>query len=167
MTQKRTFRYGKDNGLQILELPYAGDDLSMLVLLPSELDGLANLERALTVENLDKWKRNLDETNVEVFLPRFEITFPFRLDDTLRSMGMVDAFSNQADFSGMYGGSKELCIGAVMHKAFVAVNEEGTEAAAATAVAAAAAAPAAPAPFRRHSSGNPDGSRIPCRGCSR
>jgi serpin B len=72
-------------------------------------------------------------TEVEASLPGFELTFPFRLDDTLRSMGMMDAFSERADFSGM-DGSKELFIGAVLHKAFISVNEQGTEAAAATAV---------------------------------
>jgi serpin B len=133
MTQKHKFRYGEDNGLQILELPYAGDDLSMLVLLPRETGGLAKLEESLAVENLDRWTRNLQETEVVVSLPRFEITFPFRLDDTLKSMGMVDAFSDKSDFSGM-DGSKKLYIGAVLHKAFVVVNEQGTEAAAATAV---------------------------------
>jgi serpin B len=70
---------------------------------------------------------------VDVSLPRFELTFPFRLDDSLKTMGMMDAFSDNADFSGM-DGSKELYIGAVLHKAFVIVSEQGTEAAAATAV---------------------------------
>jgi serpin B len=147
MTQKHAFRYAERNGLQILELPYAGEDLSMLVILPGELDGLAKIERALTVENLDKWTRNLVETDVVVFLPRFEITLPFRLDDILQSMGMVDAFSDQADFSGM-DGSKELFISAVLHKAFVVVNEAGTEAAAASAVLMSRGLPASPPIFQ-------------------
>ncbi|MGA2490549.1 MAG: serpin family protein [Anaerolineales bacterium] len=102
MTCKHAFKYTEDSDLQILELRYAGDDLTML------------------------------ETEVDVYLPRFELSFPFRLDDTLKSMGMVYAFSDQADFSGM-DGSQELYLGAVLHKAFVAVEEQGTEAAAATA----------------------------------
>lgn len=146
MTQRHTFRYGEQKGLRILELPYAGEDLSMLVLLPDELDGLVKLEGALTVENLDGWMRNLVETDVVVFLPRFEIILPFRLDDTLQSMGMVDAFSSKADFSGIY--KKPLFISAVLHKAFVIVNEEGTEAAAATAVIMARGLPASPPIFR-------------------
>jgi serine protease inhibitor len=133
MTQKYEFRYGECDGLQVLELPYSGDDLSMIVFLPTERDGMAKLEESMTEENLRRWIRNLWKTEVMVFLPSFEMTFPFRLDDTLISMGMVDAFSKKADFSGM-DGSKELYIGAVLHKAFVAVNEEGTEAAAATAI---------------------------------
>jgi len=134
MTQKHDFKYAEGDGLQILELPYAGDDLSMLVLLPGEKDGLARLEGSLTLDNLDRWTGALAVTEVELSLPRFELSFPFRLDDTLRSMGMLDAFSEKADFSGM-DGTRELFIGAVLHKAFVAVNEQGTEAAAATAVA--------------------------------
>jgi serpin B len=133
MTRKDTFRYAADDKLQVLELPYAGDDLSMLVLLPGEDDGLASLEESLELESLDKWTNALAEAEVEVSLPRFELTFPFRLDETLKTMGMTDAFSGNADFSGM-DGSKELFIGAVLHKAFVNVNEQGTEAAAATAV---------------------------------
>ena len=146
MTQKHEFRYGEGNGLQILELPYAGDDFSMIVLLPREIGGLVKLEESLTVENLGRWVRNLWETEVVVFLPRFEITFPFRLDDTLKSMGMVDAFSGKADFSGM--DKEPLFISAVLHKAFVAVNEEGTEAAAATAVIMARGSPSLPPIFR-------------------
>jgi serpin B len=132
MTCKHAFKYTEDSDLQILELRYAGDDLTMLVLLPKEIDGLEKLEESLTMENLDKWTKALSETEVDVYLPRFELSFPFRLDDTLKSMGMVYAFSDQADFSGM-DGSQELYLGAVLHKAFVAVEEQGTEAAAATA----------------------------------
>jgi serine protease inhibitor len=133
MTRKDEFRYAEDEELQILELPYAGDDLSMLIFLPGKVDGLLKLEESLTVENLDKWSKILAVTEMEVFLPKFELTFTFRLDDTLKSMGMPDAFSDQADFSGM-DGTRQLFIAAVLHKAFVAVNEQGTEAAAATAV---------------------------------
>jgi serpin B len=146
MTQTHEFRYGEDNGLQVLELPYAGDDLSMLVLLPREIGGLAKLEESLTVGNLDTWTRNLSETEVVVFLPRFEMTFPFRLDGTLKSMGMVDAFSGKADFSGM--DKEPLFISAVLHKAFVVVNEQGTEAAAATAAFVSLGLPSPPPIFR-------------------
>jgi serine protease inhibitor len=133
MTRKHSFMYAEEDGLQILELPYAGENLSMLLLLPGEVNGLSKVEESLAVKTLDKWTRNLQETEVEVWLPRFELKFPFRLDDTLKSMGMQNAFSTKADFSGM-DGSQELYLGAVLHKAFVAVNEQGTEAAAATAV---------------------------------
>ena len=133
MNQKHDFKVGEGDGLQILELPYAGEALSMIVLLPREKDGLVKLEGSLTSENLDSWIKGLTETEVELSLPSFELAFPFRLDDTLKSMGMLDAFSEKADFSGL-DGTRELFIGAVLHKAFIAVNEQGTEAAAATAV---------------------------------
>lgn len=133
MALKHAFRYVEMDGFQILELPYTGDALSMIALLPREVDGLVKLEDSLLVENLNQWVKNLVETEVEVSLPRFELAFPFRLDDTLKSMGMEYAFSENADFSEM-DESRELYLGAVLHKAFVSVNEHGTEAAAATAV---------------------------------
>jgi serpin B len=135
MYQQGSFRYGVADGLQFLELPYAGGDLSMVVLLPEARDGLSDLEARWTVENLDRWIAHLSRLiprEVKVFLPRFEIAFPFSLNKALKSMGMVDAFAD-ADFSGM-DGTRSLILSAVLHKAFVAFNEEGTEAAAATAV---------------------------------
>ncbi len=132
MTQKRSFRYGGTGGLQVLELPYVGDDLSMVVLLPREIDGLNALEDALTTENLSAWTERIWEQEVEVHLPRFKLSSSFNLGETLVAMGMNDAFGD-ADFSGMTG-ERDLYISEVLHKAFVDVNEEGTEAAAATAV---------------------------------
>ena len=148
MKLKHEFNYAESDGLQVLELPYAGDDLAMILLLPREVTDLAGLEGALGAENLDKWTKNLEKAEVDVCLPRFELAFPFRLDDSLKSMGMPDAFSAQADFSGM-DGSRELYIGAVLHKAFVAVNEQGTEAAAATALTMQTKALSFPAAFFR------------------
>ena len=134
MTQEQNFRYGESDSLQVLELPYAGDYVSMIVLLPRKVDGLQKLEGSLTPENLDKWTGRLRERKVQVFLPRFKTSSQFRLDETLESMGMVDAFGDEADFSGMDGRVNWLYISAVIHQAFVDVNEKGTEAAAATAV---------------------------------
>jgi|GEM_PF-406282 len=135
MSQKHKFRYAEFESLQILELPYVGNELSMLVLLPREADGLKELESRLSVENLKQWKSRLSMREVLVFLPKFKMTSKFRLDKTLVSMGMVDAFSHtKANFAGMDGRPDWLYIGAVIHQAFVDVNEEGTEAAAATAV---------------------------------
>ncbi len=135
MNQMRRMRWrARQDGLQILELPYAGDDLSMVVLLPDEIDGLATLEKVLTARNLALWTVDLWETEVDVFLPRFKLTAAFRLDAELQALGMTDAFSAKADFSGMDGRPDWLYIASVLHKAFVDVNEEGTEAAAATAV---------------------------------
>jgi serpin B len=135
MTQTSTFGYAKTIGMTALEMPYAGDELSMIILLPDQVDGLPELEANLTVENLAQWTRQLRPIEVRVFLPRFQMTSQFSLKNTLTSMGMVDAFdASAANFSGMDGRESWLYIGAVLHKAFVDVNEEGTEAAAATAV---------------------------------
>lgn len=136
MLQTHTFRYASLPSLEILELPYAGDELSMTVLLPRATDGARELAGNLSADTINGWLGELAEREVSVILPRFKMTSSFSLNGTLSSMGMVDAFdSAKADFTGMDGRSDWLFIGAVLHKAFVEVNEEGTEAAAATAVA--------------------------------
>ena len=134
MRQTHDYHYAELSDLQILEFPYVGGDLSMLVLLPRQKDGLGNLETELTAQNLATWMANLQSEKVEVFLPKFKITSEFSLADTLGRMGMPDAFIyGRADFSGM-DGRQDLYVSAVAHQAFVEVNEEGTEAAAVTAV---------------------------------
>jgi len=106
----------------------------MLVLLPEKVDGLADLETKLTADNYRNWTARLASQNVVVTLPRFKTTSQFQLAHTLQALGMRSAYDPQtADFSGMTE-SKDLFISAVIHKAFVDVNEEGTEAAAATGV---------------------------------
>jgi len=135
MRQNKKFRYKETDNLQILELPYIGNDLSMTVLLPKKINGLPELENNLTAENVNKWTNGLINMGLRIFLPKFKMTSQFKLKDTLKSMGMVDAFNDtKADFSGMDGKKQWLYIGAVIHKAFIDVNEEGSEAAAATAV---------------------------------
>ncbi|MFB3893060.1 MAG: serpin family protein [Phycisphaerae bacterium] len=134
MHQTRHFNYMENDDLQAVELPYNSRQLSMVVLLPRKLDGLPALEKSLTAGNVAKWLAALADAKVELTLPKFKFTSQFGLGDTLKSMGMTDAFdANKADFSGMTAEEK-LYISAVIHKAFVAVDEEGTEAAAATAV---------------------------------
>ncbi len=134
MSQKERFSYMGNDLLQALALPYEGKDLSMVVLLPKKIDGLAVLENAFTLDTLDQWLGLLREQEIMVFLPKYTMTSQFQLADILSSMGMPDAFiPNKADFSGM-DSTRNLCRSAVIHKAFVEVNEEGTEAAAATGV---------------------------------
>ncbi len=134
MHQVAPFKYADLPSLQVLEMPYAGDDLSMVVLLPKKTDGLGDLEKSLDAKSLQEWTGGVRKRKVSVFLPKFKMTCKFRLKPVLASMGMPLAFdAGRADFSGMTG-SKDLYISAVIHKAFVDVNEEGTEAAAATAV---------------------------------
>jgi serpin B len=149
MSQEHEFNYVENDQLQVLELPYAGNDLSMTVLLPKKHDGLAELESSLTAHTLRSLVAKSHEQTVTVYLPRFKLTSQFSLQNTLAAMGMPDAFSqNTADFSAM-DGNRMLYISAVVHKAFVDVNEEGTEAAAATGVVVSVTAmPVRPAVFR-------------------
>jgi serpin B len=127
-----TFNYTASQDLQILELPYEGEDLSMLVLLPKE-GTMDSLEASLSLENLANWRSNLYEREIDIYIPKFKFETKYDMGDTLKEMGMPTAFSNSADFSGM-DGTKNLAIGFVIHQGFVEVNEKGTEAAAATAV---------------------------------
>lgn len=135
MHQEGSFRMMGTGKYQALELPYAGKELSMLVLLPRKLDGLGELEKSLTPALLDETVLKLTEQDeVQVRLPRFKMLFEADLVPPLKNLGMKKAFVPGADFSGISQAS-ELRITGVFHKAFVEVNEEGTEAAAATAVA--------------------------------
>lgn len=133
MRQTHEFRYAETPEAQILELPYAGGELAMVLLLPKAIDGLPELETQLSQEKVDKWLAKLKSRDVQTLLPRFKLTSQFQLSETLRTLGMALAFSDQADFSGI-SAQEGLKITAVVHKAFVDVNEEGTEAAAATGV---------------------------------
>ena len=134
MNQSRRFAFANMDELSLLELPYEGDRLSMVLLLPKKIDGLGAVETSLNRKNLDQWLGRLREEPVRVSLPRFKLGARFDLAKTLEEMGMADAFSaRKADFSGMTG-KRDLFIGLVIHEARVDVNEEGTEAAAATAV---------------------------------
>ena len=133
MQQTAFFNYLDGEGFQALELPYVGDTLSMVVLLPKKIDGLVNFEGSLSVETLTEWLSKLESREVVVSLPRFTMTVEFALKEVLSAMGMPLAFSGEADFSGI-SEEEKLHIADVFHKAFVDVNEEGTEAAAATGV---------------------------------
>jgi len=130
--EEARFNYSETPELQILELPYDGGELSMLILLPKE-GNLQTIWELLTGGNLTGWKNNLMEQEVNVYLPKFTFETKYFMKETLEEMGMPTAFSMDADFSGM-DGTKNLFISDVIHQAFVEVNEEGTEAAAATAV---------------------------------
>jgi serpin B len=148
MEQKARFGYAVTDTLQVLEMPYVGGDLSMIVLLPQEKTGLPDLEDSLSVDAIGEWTRQLRQMKVRVFLPRFKLTGEFDLSKTLKAMGMIAAFGD-ADFSGMTG-QRDLFISEVVHKAFVDVNEEGTEAAAATAVVMSRGVEAAPLFYADH-----------------
>jgi serpin B len=123
--------YARFADVTLVELPYSGDELSMVVLLPKKPDGLPELEKNLTHDNLKKWLADLkDRGALEISLPKFKLETGFELVAPLQALGIKAAFGN-ADFTGMAEGDRDP-ITRVKHKAFVDVNEEGTEAAAAT-----------------------------------
>ncbi|MDP6047555.1 MAG: serpin family protein, partial [Phycisphaerae bacterium] len=163
MYQEGEFKFLKKKGFQLAALPYKGLKLSMIVLLPDAAggpaslemqlkqltepkeatptpdaaNGLAMLEKQLTTANLALWLGELDRTGkrtIWLYLPRFKLETDYDLVAPCKKLGMKDAFGRKADFSGMGWPEGKLWISQIKHKAFVEVNEEGTEAAAATAV---------------------------------
>lgn len=132
--------YPDKDGFAIVELPYQGDELSMMVIAPNKHDGISALERELTSENVDRWQNQLQKRSVDVFLPKFKLEADYKMKETLRTMGMVRAFEDPrkpkgAQFYGMTAKNDpmhQLYVTQVLQKAFVEVNEKGTEAAAAT-----------------------------------
>ncbi|XP_015090176.2 leukocyte elastase inhibitor [Vicugna pacos] len=140
MYQKKKLPLGyiKDLKCRVLELPYQGGDLSMVILLPDDIEdestGLRKIEQQLTLEKLRKWTKadRLEHLEVSVHLPRFRLEESYDLTAPLARLGVQDLFCSKADLSGM-SGTRDLFVSKVVHKSFVEVNEEGTEAAAATA----------------------------------
>jgi serpin B len=130
---KARFDYADIGDLQILELPYKGEEISMLVLLPTE--NLDSIESTLTLEKLNEYKAQMQETKLDaIYLPKFEFETKYTLNENLKALGMPLAFdAENADFSGMTTAEK-IWIDFVIHQAYVKVDEKGTEAAAATAV---------------------------------
>lgn len=132
MHRTGSYRYYDGGTFQELELPYAGNELAMMVLLPRQIGSLPALERAFTAAPAINWIQKLKPADkVILTFPRFTMTQQFELSDMLSRMGMPHAFTHAADFSGMTG-KPEFTISAAIHKAYIDVNEQGTEAAAAT-----------------------------------
>ena len=130
---QKNFTYAEGDGFQLLEMLYEGNELSMVIVLPRTADGLPAIEKEFTSEKLAGWMKQARSEHVNVSLPRFKMEQHFAPRPQLEEMGMTDAFDGKkANFGGM--ASERLFISAVIHKAFVDVNEEGTEAAAATAI---------------------------------
>lgn len=125
--------YYEDNQLSIVEIPYANQDQSLLIILPKEKYGLKEIEKLFEQNLLENYFIKMEHKRVALSIPKFKTESTFELQEHLSKMGMPIAFSNNADFSGITG-DKSLAIDKVIHKAFIDVNEEGTEAAAATAV---------------------------------
>lgn len=133
MNQEKEFAYAEDAAVQVLELPYKSGGLSMVVILPREQQGLAAVERQLTDEKLAGWLGQLTPQKVKVWFPKFKLETQFSLAEALKELGMPRAFGSGAEFGGM-STAAPLSISDVVHKAFVEVDEQGTEAAAATGV---------------------------------
>lgn len=150
MSQTTRFPYAEDEDVQVVQMGYDGGDFAMVLVVPKEREGLAAVEQALGVDRIERWVAALTPEMVSVRLPKFEIDPPasIALAETLQQMGMRQAFSSGvADFTGIAdppNPNDRLSISNVFHKAFVRVDEEGTEAAAATAVATGRGVPPAP-----------------------
>jgi serine protease inhibitor len=133
-------RYPSKDGFAMAELPYKGKGISMVLIAPLSYDGIERIEQELTVDNLSRWISELQEREVEVTLPRFKLETTCRLEEYLSKMGMKSAFTQPqepggADFTGIADPENvidRLYISAAIHKAFLEVNEKGTEAAAAS-----------------------------------
>ncbi len=132
MHQGESLGYTEGDNYQAVELKYDGEELSMIILLP-EMGQFENFETALDAELLNDIINNLESKHVELTLPKWEYESSFMMKEVLKAMGMPIAFTDGADFSGMTG-RRDLYIDEVIHKAFVSVDEAGTEAAAASAV---------------------------------
>lgn len=141
MTMQRVYgknrtAYFEDSAAQVIELPYQGEKVSMVLVLPKEegAGGIVAVEQQLEAGKLAQWRAGLAKEKVSMWIPRFKIEQSYELQDTLPTMGMPLAFSTSADFGAMTDDPRNLYISQVIHKVYVDVNEEGTEAAAATAV---------------------------------
>lgn len=128
---KDDFNYYEDNETQVLELPYEGENLSMIVFLPK--NNLSTFESNLSVEKIKDLTSKLHSMEVEVYIPKFKFETKYFMSNDLKEMGMPTAFSTGADFTGMHE-KGDLLIQSVIHQAYIDVNEEGTEAAAATSI---------------------------------
>lgn len=138
MTQTAYFPYGDTPEVALLEMPYIpsrpdGPQLSLLIILPHQKEGLSELEKNLSAEKFQEWVRLLQNTRMLVTLPKFKALSSFELNDAFKRVGMGLPFTDQADFSGMTG-VRGLKIGHILHKIYVSMDETGSEAAAATAI---------------------------------
>jgi uncharacterized protein (TIGR03067 family) len=137
MHQTASVPYLDSESCQVVELRYAGREMSLLVFLPKKPDGLADLESSLTADTLATSVAKLQPSGVDLAFPKFQLAAELELRDTLRAMGMTLAFEPHADFSQLCSAAESPKLSAVLQKAVIDVNEEGSEASAATAIKAA------------------------------
>ncbi|GLV34495.1 Serpin 42Da [Carabus blaptoides fortunei] len=134
MFQRNKFRYGTDSDLEIelLEMPYEGDELSMLIILPYQVNGITKLQEKIKDVDIMTLMQNMSEKTVEVNVPKFKIETTSKMNEMLKEMGACDMFTDHADFLKIAAHGEDLKVSDVIQKAFIEVNEEGAEAAAAT-----------------------------------
>jgi len=132
MYQKHNFNYYQDEYSQVLEMPYKGNELSMMIVLPKPKYSLSELMANMSAQTFGDYRFGLAEQKVNVFLPKFKFSSEFELSNELKEMGLIDPFTSSADFSGI--APKGLYISKVIHETFIEVNEKGSEAAAVTGV---------------------------------
>jgi serpin B len=126
------YRYYEDDAVQVIEMPYKGEEVLMTVILPRE-NNLSVIEENITLEDIEVRKTKAYKQEVDVYFPKFELETDYSLKNYLEALGMTRSFNDKADFSGI-NGARTLFIGRVVHSAYITVDEEGTEAAAATGV---------------------------------
>lgn len=152
MSQQRRYLYAKADGAQMLSIPYQGDELSFVIVLPDAADGLGAIEKTLSPAQVSSWQSALKSGGgalVNLQMPRLKFEAKYPLEEPLTKLGMAKAFSNQADFSGM-SPKGDLKIDKVVHQTYLAVDETGTEAAAATGAIMATAAMRPDTPIKFH-----------------
>lgn len=133
MHQHGTFKYFEQPEFQAISLPYGDGRLSLYLFLPAQKISLAQFHQSLTFDNWKDWMQHFEDMEGDIALPRFQITYEATINDALKALGMQSAFSpDQADLGAMLQSSRNAYISKVKHKAFVDLNEQGTEAAAAT-----------------------------------
>ena len=133
-TTKHNYFADEKHDCKIIELPYSGNDISMLVALPNEINGVSRLEKMITTEIMSLWLMSVQNTTVKVSIPKFILSQHFELKDVLSKLGISDLFQpGISDLSGL-SSVESLYVSHVMHKAHIDVNEQGTEAAAASGV---------------------------------
>ena len=135
MIQEGRFDYMQSDGVKVLKMPYEGDRLSMLVVLPEDRDGIDSLEESLSSELIKKWQQELYPQEVKVVMPKFTTKTSYDLIPLLKNLGMLDVFNpGGADLKNIGSSAANLFVSTASHDAFVDVNEEGTEAAAVTTI---------------------------------
>jgi len=127
------FNYTETDELQMLELPYSGDEISMMIILPKDGVELSDITGSINKDDYNGWIDDMYDIELDIYLPKFKFETSYSLNNYLKELGMKKAFEYDANFTGIFG-PMDLFISDVIHKAFIEVNEEGTEAAAATAV---------------------------------